>query len=231
MLKLILSATALLVLCSAVHAELLKPSGKVYESTWPQGNWNGKVSFSNVLCATVPHPENAWRLTEGMFSGGAVYLAKVSYPDRMIATIVASTIPRGRTAEQDIAMLLKKNHETATQMQATGGVFIVTEMTTSFGPTIGIRINNIVSDTSKIGPFPLSYAIASPKKDVLVTMSVHRLFARGPDRFEVAVMQMPKPPGTSKDEAEMEKRLAAVADSIVSSFQQCTGALPARIPK
>jgi hypothetical protein len=53
-------------------------------------------------------------------------------------------------------------------------------------------------------------------------MSIHRLFVRLPDRYEIAIFQMAPDNADAKTEAEMERRLIQMADDIVSSLNKCS---------
>src|SRR4029453_16006678 len=78
----------------------------------------------------------------------------------------------------------------------------IEQLQTSFGPTISLRIKN-VADRAQNGPFPLVRPIYRPAKEPIESLSVHRLFVRGSDRFEVAVLQMAKQPASDGTESEM----------------------------
>jgi len=203
-------------------------SGKSYEMTWPKGKWNGSLSFPNVYCATAPLPEKAKRLTQAMFNRNAIYVGKIEYPDNLLLTVVFSSIPSGRSAEADVAKLLTSNKVNQARAKAASAVYEVSELTTSFGPTVGLRINNIESDTPNTGPFPLVRKILVPRDGKLLSMSVHRLFARGPDRFEVAAMQKAPKLAFKSTEKKIHKRLTMMVDALTKSLQQCTSKLPIR---
>lgn len=215
---------------SVAHSESYQLSGKSYEMTWPKGGWNGRLSFPNVYCATAPFPEKAERLTQAMFNRNAIYVGKIEYPENLLLAVVFSSIPPGRSAEDDVAKLLATNRENQDRAKATSIVYEVSELTTSFGPTVSLRLNNIESDTPSTGPFPLARKVLVPPNGALLSMSVHRLFARGPDRFEVAAMQLAPKAVTDSTEKEMYDRLTAMVDTLTKSLQQCTGTLPIRIP-
>ncbi len=199
-------------------------SGKSYEMTWPKGNWKGKFGFPGVYCVTFPQAERAERLTTAMFNRNAINLTRVVYADRLAAAIAISTVPVGRSAEAEVARMAA-NEQMAEQ--AYRHSYHITQFATAFGPTIGLRINDVVPDGPG-GPFPLVRALYNPARPPLESMSVHRLFVRGPDRFEVAVIQMAPRPASDATEAEMEQRLTAFADDLVRSLQSCTAGMPER---
>jgi hypothetical protein len=166
-----------------------------------------------------------------MFNRNAIYLARIEYPEKLLLAVAFSSIPPGRSAEEDVAKLLATNREIQDRTKNTSAVFEVSELTTSFGPTVGLRINNIESDTPTTGPFPLARKLVISPNGALLSMSVHRLFARGSDRFEVAAMQRAPQPTSDSTEKEMYERLTEMVNALSKSLQQCTGTLPARIPK
>jgi len=216
---------------SVAHSDSYKLSGKSYEMTWPKGSWNGSLSFPKVYCATAPSPEKAARLTQAMFNRNAIYVGKIEYPENLLLTVVFSSIPSGRSAKDDVTKLLASNKANQARAKAASAVYEVSKLRTRFGLTVGLRLNNIESDTPNTGPFPLVKKILVPRDGKLLSMSVHRLFARGPDRFEVAAMQLAPKVVSGSTEKEMYKRLSKMVDTLTKSLQQCTGKLPIRIPR
>jgi hypothetical protein len=123
------------------------------------------------------------------------------------------------------------NRDIQGRLKGTPAIYEVSELTTSFGPTIGLRMNNVKSDTPDTGPFPLVRKLVLPSNGALMSMSVHRIFARGSDRFEVAAIQLAPQQQTSSTEEEIRTRLSAIVDALTVSLQDCTGAMPMRAPK
>lgn len=227
--------TAFLVLAvsliSPAHSESYQLSGKSHVMTWPKGAWNGSLWFPNVYCATSPFPERAERLTMAMFNSNTTYVARIEYPDKLLLAVAFSSIPSSRSAEEDIAKALARHRDTQDRAKASSVMYEVSELTTSFGPTVGLRVNNIESDTQATGPFPLaSRLVISPSGDLL-SMSVHRLFARGSTRFEVAAIQPTFPPTSDSTEQEMRDRLTKMVEALTQSLQLCTGKLPIVAPR
>lgn len=196
--------------------------------TWLKGGWDGKHSFQNVYCVKFPHPEVAVDLAYALYNGGSIYLASVVYPDNLAASIVVSTIPPGRTPEFEVSRLADGERQAE---RAYGVSYNINEFTTAFGPTIGLRINNVASRSPDKEPFPLVRPIFSVPKESIRSMSVHRIFVRGLDRFEVATLQLAGQPTNESTESEMTARLTLLADELVSSLQSCTASLPRRISK
>jgi hypothetical protein len=230
-------AFLLLLLAFVVPATFAQPetyqrSGPAIEEKFlKKGSWKGNLSFPKVYCATAPSPENVQSLYQAMYNGNAVYRAVIEYPEKLILAVAFSSIPAGRSAEADIAKLLAMNRETQARLKGTAAVFEVSELTTSFGPTIGLRMNNIESDTPRTGPFPLVRTVVLPPDGALVSMSVSRTFARGSERFEVAAMQLAPRQQASSTEEDMRVRLSSVVGALTESLQKCTGAMPLRVPK
>lgn len=108
-------------------------------------------------------------------------------------------------------------------------VLEVFDLRTNFGKTVGIRMNNVKSDTPEVGPFPLGLQMFIPPNGGLFSMSVHRIFARGAVRFEVAAIQIAPQPLTNSTEGEMKERLSTMVETLTDSLQKCTGALPVRV--
>lgn len=90
-------------------------------------------------------------------------------------------------------------------------------------------MNNVKSDIPELGPFPLGMQMFIPPKGGLFSMSVHRIFARGAVRFEVAAIQIAPQPQTDSTEGEMKEHLSTMVETLTDSLQKCTGALPVRV--
>jgi len=226
-LTILTAVLATLLVAHEARGQTYELAGKAQKMTWPNGNWDGKHSFAGVYCVTFPVPGTAIDLTHAMFNRGAIYLTSVLYPENLSANIVVSTVPQGRTVEEEISRML------ANERRAEGAYahsYGITELETAFGPSIGLRIKN-VADRARNGPFPLVRPIYKPAKEPIESLSVHRLFVRGPDRFEVAVLQLAKQPADESTESEMSARITAFADEVVKSLQSCTAALPPRTPR
>lgn len=193
-------------------------SGKAMTMSFPTKDWDGKHQFQKVYCATFPTPDKAQELQSVMFNQNAINLSSVDYDGLIRAAIVVSTMPNGRTVDQELSRMANNEKNFATN---SGLDTHMTEFTTLFGPTIGLRINNMAPGSEK-GPFPLARAIYRSPENNIQSMSVHRLFAHGGGRFEVALLQyMPDGANPEKQQA-MEKQLTALADNLMNSLQECT---------
>lgn len=222
------AAFSFLAFPSVALAQQYELSSKAYTMKWLQGGWHGKHTFPGVYCVKFPNPEVAVDLAYALYNRGAIYLASVVYPENISASIVVSTIPPGRTPEFEMSRLANGERQAES---AYGVSYNITEFNTAFGPTIGLRINNVADRSPNKEPFPLVRPIFSAPKQPILSMSVHRIFVRGLDRFEIAVLQLAKQPINEGTESEMTTRLTALADELVSSLQSCTAALPPRSAK
>lgn len=201
--------------------------GKWYTMKWSAGAWNGEHRLPNVYCVRFPAASTALELGHGFYNRSAIYLTQVLYPEKTGAFVVASTIPAGRSADEEITRLLSLERSAEAGY---GTTYNITETQGLFGRTIGLRIKN-VAPRGRNAPFPLVRPIIRPAREPIETLSVHRLFVRGPDRFEVATLQLAATPASETAEAEMTQRLTVLADEIVASLQSCTDSMPVRSPR
>lgn len=212
------------------HGESYQLSGKPSDVDLPKGLWKGDLLFPNVYCANAPFPEKAEHLTQALYNNNTLYRVAVQYPEKVLLAIAFSSIPTGRSADEDVTTILKMSQMTQNRIKNTAAVFEVSDLTTNFGRTVGLRINNVKSDTPEIGPFPFAKQIIIPPSGGIFSMSVHRIFARGSVRFEVAAIQIAPQQQTSSTEGEMKDHLSTMVNTLTDSLQTCTGALPVRIP-
>jgi hypothetical protein len=199
-------------------------SGKWYTMQWTPGSWHGEHRLPPVYCVKFPRPQTALELGHGFYNRNAIYLTEVMYPENTGAFVVVSSIPAGRTADEEVTRLLSVE-KAAEAAYATS--YDITESQTLFGRTIGLKIRNVAPQAGKT-PFPLVRGIIRQARPPIETLSVHRIFVRGADRFEVATLQLAPAAAKESTEAEMTERLTALADEIVSSLQSCTASLPVR---
>ena len=221
-------ATATLAHMPLLQAATYKLSGKSYVLTWPNGNWDGKFSIPNLFCLSFPNPTDANELTQAAFNNNSLYITRVSYKENLVAAIGISTRPPTRAAEDDINLFLEHYKKESSTAKDDGLIYDVIEFSTDFGKTIGLRFNNIISDTAETGPFPFERRLFKSESNNVKSMSVHRFFERGPDRYEIGVMQVLSQPISISNDNELNSKLTTIADEIVHSFQQCTSAIPVR---
>lgn len=214
---------ACLLAAGTAGAQTYQPSKGASEYFDP-GAFDGKFQFDDVYCVTFPSAQNAFSFVERMYNRDAIHLVRVEYPGRFMANIVASTVPAGGSAAEEVARL--RDGERAAE-RAYGTNYNITEFATQFGPTIGLRIKD-VAPGGREGPFPLVRALYRAAKQPIESLSVHRLFVRGPDRFEIAVYQSAPANANDSTEAQMTERLTKFADELVASLQDCTAKMPAR---
>lgn len=212
------------------YGEGYQLSSKSYDAALPKGAWKGELLFPNVYCAKAPSPEKAEHLTQAMYNNNTLYRVAIEYPEKVLLAVAFSSIPMGRAADEDVATILTMNQMMQNQVKNTAAVLEVSDLTTSFGKTVGLRMNNVKSDTPEVGPFPFARQIFIPPNGGLFSMSVHRIFARGAVRFEVAAMQIAPQQQTSSTEDQMKDRLSTMVDTLMDSLQKCTEALPVRMP-
>lgn len=225
-------AVSLLALVGATHqqvvsAQTFELSEKSLNFSWPNNDWNGQHAFPPVYCITFQSPKDAANKTTAMFNRNTISLTRVIYKDKAALFVVTSTIPSGRTPEEDVAKLRESNRHSAESAPA---YFKVEDLSSPFGLTVGLTIRNS-KDGGLKSPFPLAYAVAAAPDGSLRSLSVHRLFARGPDRFEVAALKFFDSPVSSADEQAQVSALAARVDGAVNELFKCTSQMPIRASK
>lgn len=218
------AAVGMLCWSAASPAQTYSLSGKAYVSSWPTHNWQGEAQFPSVFCVRMPRPTEALNMTQAMFNGNAIGLTRVTYPDNISLYVVTSTIPAGRTAEDEVGRLRETNRQGA-RMYPEG--ISVSDTTSLFGPMTTMTMKNVLESTAQ-GPFPLTRNLVKRDDGTLMSLSVHRLFVRGPDRFEVAGLKYFIPATTAADQDRPLAELTALVDQVVDSLQQCTSTMPLR---
>jgi hypothetical protein len=220
-------ALAAISLSTCAAAQNFELYGQWHTMRWSPGSWNGKHALPSAYCVDFPAADTAIELGHGFYNRGGIYLTQVLYPGKAGAFIVASTIPKGRSANEEVSRLLamEKNAE------AVFGInYNIVQSETAFGPTVNLMVKD-VAPRGRTAPFPLIRAMLRPAKAPIESLSVHRLFARGSNRFEVATLQLAPEGANEGTEAAMTERLTALADRIVQSLQECTAAMPVRVPQ
>jgi len=217
-------AIAILLSGAAANCQEYDLSGDVMESSWDPGTWSGEEKFYNVYCLTFPEAKTAERRVEAFFNKKAIHLTSVEYPNHVMATIVVSTLPPGRTEEQERARLLDIERQGEKAYVHSYGI---SQTESLFGSVIGLQIRN-VSAVGKRAPFPLVRPLLNPKEGPIQSISSHRIFVRGPDRFEIAVLQLSPDVVTSSTEKTMTGRVTRFADAMLASLTQCTSKLRVR---
>lgn len=190
-----------------------------------QGSWDGGHLFSNAYCLKFPEVEKAFEMTEIFYKNNAINLFRVTYEGRMMINIVASTLPKGRTQQEETERLydLEKQGE-----ELYNHNYNITKNQGAFGTVIGIRIKD-VAPTGKNAIFPIVRPLYKKNKTQIQSMSAHRFFVRGPDRFEIAVFQMAPKNIDDNTERKMTERVTQLANETLSNFENCTSLLPIRV--
>lgn len=187
--------------------------------------WDGRHALPGVYCLRFPHPERAESFSQGLLNGGGISYARVVYADRLAAYVITSTLPDGRTAAEEIHSLQDIERHAA---EATGGRYRVTLSSAGFGPVVELQLHDVVEQAPG-GPFPLVRAQLSDVGRPPASVSAHRLFVRGPDRFEVAVLGgADSAPGDDEDATALRQKVTAFADGLLAAVQDCTGRMPVR---
>jgi len=192
--------------------------------TWPTKDWNGQHSFAGVFCLTYPNPLEAQDLTEVMFNRNTLYLARTSYSGSIAVYIATSVMPIGRTPAEEFALVMESNRR---GVQAAPTEITLSEHPGEFGSVAGLTIRNAVEGNAK-APFPFVRQIMRPNDGSLRSVSVHRLFARGPDRVEVAGLRYFPSPIQGAAEQEATTQLTAMVEAVTRSLQACTAKMPPR---
>jgi hypothetical protein len=206
----------------AVSAQQFK-AGPGSAVTFQPGSWDGKYRWTNVYCVTLPNSATARSVEERLLNNDRIHLLRVEYPSKLMANIAISTIPSGRNADEEVRRLADVERYAENAYKTS---YNITEFSTKFGRTLGLRIKDVAPAGSQ-GPFPLVRPLLRPSTSIQ-SLSVHRLFARGPDRFEVAVYQFAPETTTGATELEMTVSLTRLADEVVESLQSCTAQMPIR---
>lgn len=214
---------------SSANAEMkYELSGKQYSMQFVKGKWwDGKHSFPKVYCITFPVPEKALELRQAMFNNNAIYQVDVPYEGNLFLSVVSSTIPSNQTSEEAMAKVLANERRNEAETKKYGLSYVVGDLSTNFGSTVGIVVKNPGPGNS-YGPFPLTRSFMGNANSPLLSMSVHRIFAHGQNRFEVAAIQLAPKQTTESTETEMTTALSTIVDQAVTSLQECTASIPVR---
>ena len=204
-------------------------SGQAITTKYSPGSWDGKFTFPNVYCTAFPIPEKAVSLRQAFFNNKTIFLVDALYPEKLVTTIAVSTVPANQDSAEAITNILNNERNNEIAMVKAGIGYKVSELSTDFGRTVSVVTTN-PSLGDKNGPFPLSRSFfTSPSLEKPVGgISVHRLFIRGHDRFEVAVIQQAPQLSSILVGSEMTSRLTTIADEMVNSLQKCTLSIPVR---
>jgi hypothetical protein len=219
-----LAASLLIAGSFGSYAQEFRLSSQPTFSRFPQGSWDGKLDFPGIYCLTFPRAFNAMGRTAAAFNGNAIFYTSVSYPDALVASVVASTLPAGRTAEDDV---LRQVEREKLVQGAFGAGYDVREISSPFGRTVALQVKDAAIQAQG-APFPLPRARLIPSPDAQQTIAAQRIFAQGTSRFEVAAMQVFRAPLAADAEAAAKAYVAATADEIVQAMYSCMSATAAK---
>lgn len=213
--------TSLIVFASlaAVAATATRPASAAdapFDGAKPQAHM-----LPGVFC--LEFPPGAREPFEAVFtSGNAVHVARATYATHA-AYVVASTLPPGRSVEEELAAQRARAHS----VQVSAAPLIQTgERTSALGPVLTMRMRDVATRSPR-GEFPLELAFHDTAGGAPVSFAASRLFVRGPDRIEVVVLA--KPSGAAPaDIASRQSEVDALADDLLADLQRCTAALPLR---
>ncbi|KIF83308.1 hypothetical protein [Noviherbaspirillum autotrophicum] len=220
------AAAALLQTSLAFAQQPFQLSSKFLEATF-YGNkvWDGQHHFAKVLCLTFPRPGDAQAFAEALYNNNAIYYSRAAYNDLTALYVVSSTIPAGRSSEEEISNL-EAQHKKA--IDAYPRTFSQSKATGELGPSLSLTVRN-AKEGSKEVPFPLTRTIDRRPDAPLTSLSVHRLFVHGHDRIEVAGLRYFKIPVEPEQEAAATADLSALVEQASQSLQSCTAKLPPRM--
>jgi len=207
-----------------VWSQAFEITGKPVTMTWPIGNWNGQHFFPRVYCLTYPKPGEALDLTLVMFNRNTLSLARTAYKGNIAIYVATSVMPVGRTPAEEFAIVMETNRRNEVAAPAE---VKVSKHPGEFGAIAGLVIRNTVEGDAT-APFPFARKSRRPNDGSLRSVSVHRLFARGPDRIEVAGLQYFASPIQGSDEQEGTAHLTEMVEATVKSLQACTATMPVR---
>lgn len=210
--------------CTTANAEEYRFVDGPLTATWTAGHWPGEHELPGVYCLRFPHPERAKSYTTGFLNGGAISFIRVDYPDDIGAYVVTSTIPAGRTAATEFQRLQDIERRMA---DASGGRFHVSLSGQGFGPAIELQMHDLVAETPA-GPFPMMRVQRKRVEGRPVSRSAHRLFVRGPDRFEVAVLGAADATSAADGGKALAQKVTAFADELLAALHDCTAKIPVR---
>jgi len=197
-------------------------TGKALTYQWPGNTWDGRHSFQKIYCVTFPDPNRADSMTTAIFNR-AISLTRVSYKnDNALLFVIASSIPKGRSSEEDMAKTGASNNAAA---KLNPKYIRANDVSSPFGSAQALIIRNSQEKPAK-GPFPLERSIAVTPDGLLHTLSVHRLFARGSNRFEVAALRYFQKPLPKEEEQPQIDDLNRLVERTADALCECTKEIP-----
>ena|SRR5690554_702581 len=203
--------------CLNVNAQQFE-KGEGFTGKWGGGQWSGEHSFKDVYCLKFPDPDEALDMQQQYFSNNGVHLTRVTYQDKTMANIVVSIIPPGRSSEDEVSRLLKTEREAEKLYQHD---YHINVFEAGSRRIISLKIKD-VAPAGKNDPFPLVRPIYDPAKSPIESLSIHRLFVRGLDRYEIAVFKYAPENANKETERIMTSSLTTMADNMLNSLLKCS---------
>ncbi|MBB5866616.1 hypothetical protein [Xanthomonas sp. 3058] len=200
-----------------------------YEWTWGPSVISGfptvdreilrNYSFLNIYSIDFSLCGSATSITEGLLNGDGIAFCRVGFAGSFSATVVASTVPQGRSDDEEFAVLLEGAKKSANDICAIGGPgrFAVQTKGSSWGEIIETHIVDVAEQHSNC-PFPLSRVLLTQKPEGLHSFAVSHLFVRGGSRFEIAVLGAPEEEHADSI-ALLEQKLVTLAELLTASLQ------------
>lgn len=215
---------AVLAACGATSlAQSPQRNGDVAQTRWTRGEWDGMQRFEPVYCLRHPQASRALAMEQARYNGQAIHFTRVLYPDNLAVMVVASTLPAGREPRAEYERLAAETRRAIAPMADQASV---AELQSALGPVLETRLRNAV-DAADGTPFPLRRALVRSDGS-LFTWGITRLWVRGADRIELALLQRFEEPLQPREEAQRIAQIVARADALQEALVACTATLPPR---
>jgi hypothetical protein len=211
------AALTLVLLCGGCNAQEAPPPGTYPATTSATQKPNPHLfKFQDVYCLEFPAGADT-QLQEQFFSNSAVHLVRAEYPNRTMLNVVVSTVPDGRDPNQEFDRLVEveRNLEAGYQTD-----YHLTVQGSGSDRVIHERIYD-VTPGGKGGPFPLVRALFKRDDAPRLSVTSHRIFVRGTNRYEVAAYRLFESPASPEELAGAEKAIDNLADQATTSILQC----------
>ena len=182
----------------------------------------GRYAFQDVYCVQFPQHERIRSISEGLLGNGGISYYRAVYPDeRLAAHIVTSTLPADLDERSDFEAQLHREQQNATIANAAsdGERYRVRVRPGHPQPVLEVAITNI-GEALDNTPFPIARPLYAEADTPPHTRSAHRVFVRGKNRFEIAILGQPAAPDAAGF-ARLERRMDELADQLTHSIQQC----------
>lgn len=184
--------------------------------------WNGLYAFQDVYCLRFPDAEEVSSTVGGLLANDTISYFRATYQQAQVkAYIVTSTLPKGRSEDEEFLRLVRSELDDADRVNAAAGKdrYFVTAQRGPLHPVVVVRIAGITENDPN-GRFPVARPLLA--NDVTpFPHSTHRFFVRNGNRFEVAVLGEAAQPNAPGAMTELDRKIDALADRITESVQRC----------